>query len=647
MDSRAHSIQDGGDKQLVQTLDSVTVMLIDGGKKSSPDTKTWDSAGKGQLIQDTDAVHEVGFTQGFIDAQHHHLGQIPATAISGNDITSSCLYVAGLAAISAGKFAPISLLLVVVILWLFRGVYSEVGCALPLNGGAYNILLNTTTKLIAAIAACLTLLSYVATAVVSASEAVYYANLLASEINPLWATVVLLGFFCILNLVGISESSVVATLIFFIHCTTLIILIVLCFIEAFRTNWQILIDNWDVPPQISVPRDIFNGFCLGLLGVSGFETSANFIEEQKPGVFPKTLRNMWFAVAFFNPLISLLSLALIPIHEMPQYSVVLLSEMGRRASGRWLEVLISVDAALVLSGAVLTGYVGVGGLMRRMALDRLLPRFLLNQNPWRKTNHWIIIFFFVTTSSLYLFVSLSGGTDNVSTLSGVYTVSFLSVMALFGVGNLLLKYKRADLKRPTQTFWGFAVIAIVGVTSALVGNIMYDVSVLAYFSVYFGATLVVVGIMMFRTRILRIVYQAASRIPGFESCMGDTLREEILKLQSAQVAFFTRRGKLSVINKAILYIRDNEVADKIKIIHCYENVDDIPKKMVQNWETMDRCYPKISIDLVLVHGKFSPGLVDYVSTKHNIPKNFMFLTCPDDQFPNNIAEFGGVRLITH
>jgi hypothetical protein len=129
-----------------------------------------------------DGFEETGFTQGFIDAQHHHLGQIAATAISGNDITSSCLYVAGLSAVGAGKFAPISLLLVVVVLYLFRGkwkffgvltppgVYSEVGSALPLNGGAYNILLNTTTKLVAALAACLTLLSYVATAVVSGSE---------------------------------------------------------------------------------------------------------------------------------------------------------------------------------------------------------------------------------------------------------------------------------------------------------------------------------------------------------------------------------------------------------------------------------------------------------------------------------------------
>ncbi len=53
-----------------------------------------------------------------------------------------------------------------------------------------------------------------------------------------------------------------------------------------------------------------------MLGISGFESSANFIEEQKDGVFPKTLRNMWIAVAIFNPLISLLSLGVLPIGEI-------------------------------------------------------------------------------------------------------------------------------------------------------------------------------------------------------------------------------------------------------------------------------------------------------------------------------------------
>ncbi|PON11453.1 hypothetical protein C2W62_44765, partial [Candidatus Entotheonella serta] len=36
------------------------------------------------------------------------LGQVSATAICGNDITSSCLYVSALAIMQAGKLAPLA-----------------------------------------------------------------------------------------------------------------------------------------------------------------------------------------------------------------------------------------------------------------------------------------------------------------------------------------------------------------------------------------------------------------------------------------------------------------------------------------------------------------------------------------------------------
>jgi len=42
---------------------------------------------------------------------------------------------------------------------------------------------------------------------------------------------------------------------------------------------------------------LFFGFSAAMLGISGFESSANFVEEQKKGIFPKTLRNMWLAVS--------------------------------------------------------------------------------------------------------------------------------------------------------------------------------------------------------------------------------------------------------------------------------------------------------------------------------------------------------------
>ena len=126
------------------------------------------------------------------------LGELSATAICGNDITSSCLYVSALTVVYAGQYAWIALIIVAIVLFLFRKIYNEVVGALPLNGGAYNVLLNTTSKTNASVAACLTILSYMATAVISASEAMQYLHSLISSVHVMISTIVLLSVFMIL-----------------------------------------------------------------------------------------------------------------------------------------------------------------------------------------------------------------------------------------------------------------------------------------------------------------------------------------------------------------------------------------------------------------------------------------------------------------
>jgi amino acid transporter len=189
---------------------------------------------------------------------------------------------------------------------------------------------------------------------------------------------------------------------------------------TFVKNMHAVQPNPHDPPQ-TIPYYIFYGYAAALLGVSGFETSANFIEEQAEGVFPKTLRNMWIGVATFNPVLSFLSLGTLPMSQIVANPNSLLASMGDAALNAapghpsWLSILVSVDGCLVLACAVLTSYVGVTGLIRRMALDRCLPQFLLQTNRVRGTNHWIILTFFVATSSLYWIV---GG--DVTTLEGKY-----------------------------------------------------------------------------------------------------------------------------------------------------------------------------------------------------------------------------------
>ena len=316
-----------------------------------PQAASWDFVGwgKSELITDLAGSPDIILTN---QPSAKKLGMWRSTAICGNDITSSCLYVAALCAAQAGFLAPVVLLIVAAVLYLFRQIYAEVGSALPLNGGTYTVLLNTTNKNAAAAAACLTLLSYIATAVISASEAMHYAHNLIPDLPVITATIVLLAFFAVLNLIGIGESAMVALVIFLFHMITLTALCIAS-IVMIAGDPSLLQINMSVPTPGGLLRALFFGFAAAMLGISGFESSANFIEEQQKGVFPKTLRNMWLAVAVFNPLISLLALGILPVTVIQQVPPDMLAQMGELSAGRWLGLLVSVDATLgtIRSGA--------------------------------------------------------------------------------------------------------------------------------------------------------------------------------------------------------------------------------------------------------------------------------------------------------
>ncbi|MCB9763801.1 MAG: APC family permease [Alphaproteobacteria bacterium] len=609
-----------------------------------PEAEPWEFAGWGTAghISDLDTSQ---VTVSRLDSAHKHsLGVWPSTAICGNDITSSTLYVSALCAAQAGRYAPIVLVVVAAVLYLFRRIYAEVGSALPLNGGTYTVLLNTTNKRLAAAAACLTLLSYVATAVISAGEAMHYAHNLWAGLPVFGATIGLLGLFAVLNVVGITESSVVALGIFVFHITTLTVLTVVGG-HAVIADPSLLIENWSAPSAVSLPRALFFGFAAAMLGISGFESSANFIEEQRKGVFPKTLRNMWVAVAIFNPLMSLLSLGLLPLAEIQSVPPDLLARMGEVSWGGLLRSWVSLDAVLVLSGAVLTSYVGVTGLMRRMSLDRCLPAVFLQENRLRKTNHWIILAFFGVCASIMF---ATGG--EVETLAGVYTISFLSVMSLFAVGNMLLKVKRGRLPRETRASWSSVSVALVAVLVGLVGNVLLDPAYVRVFGVYFVATGAVVAAMFLRVQLLRVVLfivrGLVDRVERVSEQLSSFVRRYIEDINSRAVVYFTKGDDPAELNRAALYVLENEQTTYLKVVHCTEQDHSaLDAQLAERLKEIDHLYPELRIDFLSVKGTFGPELIELLSERLGVPKNYMFIGTPGDRFPHRIEDLGGVRLI--
>ena len=673
-------------------------------------------------------------------AQEEHgglLGELQATAISGNDILSSTFYVSGLVTLSAGIMAPLCLVLVAAVLYLFRGIYHETVMALPCNGGTYNILLNCTSKQFASMAAVFAIIAYITTGVVSALEAVAYLDTVvggggdSEQETPQWldqqtATIALLAFFCGLTNLGMKESAAVATAIFVLHVATLTLLTLLGTLHVLFHSEQLLA-NWSAAtpsfPAVDMAGDIvpgtiwtalFYGFSSAMLGVSGFETSSQFVEEQAPGVFPKTLRNMWLGIFIFNPLLSLISFSALTLDEIMEHHDTVLARTAQ-VVGTWLQTavtgkipapdsldfgvilstLVSVDAFVVLSAALLTGYVGINGLIRRMSMDRCLPQFLLMTNPWTGTDSFILVGFFLLCVSQVVILE-----SNVEALGGVYCYAFLTVMTIFAFGNLLLKVKRPSLPRQVTTGWLHSIVGLVAVVMALLGNILGKPELLTYFFVYFLIVGVLVLIMFQRVRILRLVFKlfkikqkTASRHEekgnddeadalvsstflvtdkDLEVAVGEKddvippksqstwassermnclqrLSRAVREMQDVPFVFFCKHDDLYLLNKAMLYIQKNEQTNKIIVVHCKGGLERSSSSnnnsLAEHVKMMDLMYPKVKISLLIVNTDFSPVTVEWLSRALDVPINAMFISCPDERFTMTVSQLRGMRII--
>jgi len=395
-------------------------------------------------------------------------------------------------------------------------------------------------------------------------------------------------------------------------------------------NPIIITENLREPLKYDWPLSLMFGFCVGMLGVTGFETSANYVEETKKGVYPKVLFNTWLISMLLNPALSIVCMGVLDMNSMESHHRDVLAKVAYDSGGKYFGLWVSADASIVLAGSVLTAYVGMTGLVRRLTLDRCLPQFLLAENRFRRTNHLIPLTFFVLCT--LMFVLLNG---DVKSLANVYSLAFLLVMTLVICGTIILKYKRQFIRRAVRASWPTCFAALSFVLIALMGNIVLAPTHLLSFFIYFGIVAGLMLIMFERIRILKWFLYFLSQSPQHmqDRFSGVTLMA-MDKIRSQKVVFFASNENLEILSKAIAYIQQNELTKWVKIVYVYDDLNDpIIRALADNLRVIDRCFPKMVMDLVLVQGSFTPSVVAQVSTRLGVPRNFMFMVCPGEPFP--------------
>jgi hypothetical protein len=185
--------------------------------------------------------------------------------------------------------------------------------------------------------------------------------------------------------------------------------------------------------------------------------------------------------------------------------------------------------------------------------------------------------------------------------------------------------------------------------AGLVGNALINPDYVVVFLEYFIPAILVVAIMLGRIGILKaclfLIRAVSESVGRATSRVSRAIRRRIDQINSQQVVFFTRGDHISNLNRAVLYVRRNEHSNRIRVVTVVRDQSEVPQRIKDDLKFLNRTYPDLEIEFLVLEGKFGPELIEDLSQKWSIPTNFMFIGSPGDHFLYGLAELGGVRLI--
>jgi amino acid transporter len=408
-----------------------------------------------------------------------------AAGLVGADIGTSVFYSTGILYPLVGGAAPFFITFVCLAMWLFKLTYQE-GCAVsPLNGGAYTMVLQTIGRRTALIVGSMTILSYLATAVVSALSGAKYLSTLPVFGDTVWsnwqialvAAVPIVGF-AILNVFGLRESTKLTFAIAAFHFVTLIGMDVYGLFLAFTqgAHWERLTEGFGA----LAPHALVMAFAAAFLGITGFESAAQIIEEIAEPRWLSIRRiytTIVILVSFTGPISSLLCIVLLSDADIVKYKDAFLSGVAVLEGGTPMLYLLVTNACLTLFAAVNTAFAGATGLITTMGKQGNLPALVLQRwSEWRPAlqGYPLSVLPFMALCVVML-IAFPGSVDR---LGEVYGIAFLGVMIFYCAGVLLLRlHQPVKIARaPYINTWTFKIRHVTLPWAPLLGAILLIVA---------------------------------------------------------------------------------------------------------------------------------------------------------------------------
>ncbi|KAM0791716.1 hypothetical protein ACM66B_003985 [Microbotryomycetes sp. NB124-2] len=583
------------------------------------------------------------------------LGAWLGSGVAGVAVAGSPLYAFPALVSVAGVYSPISLFVATLLLSLWRPIMVELGQVIPLDGGNYVYLLNATSKSVAIVGAALTLLDDIATSIVSAGTAASY---IAAEVGrqdaatAVWLTIILLIGLTLFGLAGIrgNAETTVVTLVF--HLLTVAMVVVAAIVQWSRSGNQVISSNWnEYAPGSASPiwKQLFLGVCVAFLGVTGIESAPDYRSSVREGAYPTVLKSLqWIAISINAPLM-LVTFGVLPMSQiLGNQSVV--RTVADVSAGKWLRIWTSIDSVIILGSTVLTGLISSNSLVVKLAGDSVLPSLFAKRLA--KTGAPFVALTFFGVASIVIYAST--GCD-LAIMSSIFAIVFLSIMCMFPITCLLLSYYRPRLPRPvspaslsSSSTFSLSIFVLVLSLVLIIGNVVASPIILAYLVAYTVVLTVIMTCVSRRNKLLQILFWTVEQTRWTRGKKG--LREVIAKsikvTRTGPVVLFVDGDEIHRLAEMLIYVKQNEETNLVKVVHCFKTAEEIPSELEANCKILDEAFPSITVDLVFIQtDEFSPLIVDAYASRLGIDNSKCLMGSLSCQSRFSLKEFGGVRVV--
>jgi len=202
---------------------------------------------------------------------------------------------------------------------------------------------------------------------------------------------------------------------------------------------------FDSPSDKSAFFAVTAATSLAFFAMVGFEDSVNMAEETKDPVriFPKMMISGILITGLIYVLVSLCSVALVPVGELAKSDTPLVNVVETAAPGIPINTLLPFISMFAVANSALINMLMASRLLYGMSRQAVLPAFLGKVHRGRRTPWAAILFTTALAFGLIVYVS-SASSDAIATLGGTTSLLLLGVFTLVNICVLVLRRRDRD-----------------------------------------------------------------------------------------------------------------------------------------------------------------------------------------------------------